>query len=55
MDAETVTITKSEYEALLKAQRNLDYLNMLRESYDQMVQGKVITKTMEELEAMTNG
>jgi antitoxin YefM len=54
-DADTITITRKEYEDLLKAKRNLDYVLMLAESDKQMREGKIITKTWEELEAMANG
>ncbi len=52
---DTVTILKSEYEELLKAKRNLEYLEKLSESRQQMREGKIVTKTWEELEAMANG
>ncbi|MBR1634643.1 MAG: hypothetical protein IJ682_06230 [Lachnospiraceae bacterium] len=52
---EMVIITKEEYEDLQRAKRNLAYLEMLDESQEQLRQGKVITKTWEELEAMANG
>ncbi len=35
-----------------KDKRNLEYMNMLDESDRQLASGKVIEKTMEELEAM---
>ena len=51
----TITISKTEYEDLLKAKRNLEYMLMLAESRKQQDEGKVITKTWEELEALANG
>lgn len=50
-----VTITKQEYEDLLKAKRNLEYLEKLDRSEQQLREGKVVVKTWEELEAMANG
>lgn len=54
-ESRTVTIAKSEYDDLVKAKKNLEYLEMLSESRQQMREGRVITKTWEELEAMANG
>ena len=47
-----VVISQKEYEDLQKAKRNAEYLAMLDRGYADMAQGKGITKTMEELEAM---
>lgn len=52
---ETVTISKEEYEQLLKAKSNLEYLEKLDRSEQQLREGKVIRKTWEELEEMANG
>ena len=41
-------------ETLKKAQENLQYLMKLEESYKQLDEGKVVVKTMEELEAMAD-
>lgn len=38
---ETVTIPKSEYEMLLKAKHNLEYLEMLDECEEKIREGKV--------------
>lgn len=54
-ETETVTISREEYEQLLKAKSNLEYLKKLDESYEQKRAGHIITKTEEELEAMLNG
>lgn len=54
-ESSTVTIAKREYDDLVKAKKNLEYLEMLSESRQQMREGRVITKTWEELEAMANG
>lgn len=42
------------YNELQKAKQNLEYIMKLEESYKQLDEGKVIVKTMEELEAMAN-
>ena len=52
---ESITITKAEYDDLVKAKKNLEYVLMLEESEKQYREGKVISKTWEELEAMANG
>ena len=45
-------INEAEYNALQKAKRNAEYLAMLNKSDDEFKAGKVVVKTMEELEAM---
>ena len=47
-----VMISEAEYNRLEKATRNLEYLKMLDESEKQLQEGRVIEKTMSELEAM---
>ena len=47
-----VIMSESEYKELDKLRRNAEYLKMLDESDRQMREGKVIIKTMAELEAM---
>ena len=47
-----VIISEYEYQELKKAKNNLEYLEMLKESDWQKRHGKVVVKTMEELEAM---
>lgn len=49
-----VWIDLSTYNELKKAQENLQYLMKLEESYKQLDEGKVVVKTMEELEAMAD-
>lgn len=49
-----VWIDLSTYNELKKAQENLQYLMKLDESIKQLDEGKVIVKTMEELEAMAD-
>ena len=48
-----VWIDLIEYNELQKAKENLAYLMKLEESYKQLDEGKTVTKTIEELEAMT--
>lgn len=50
-----VLISLEKYNALLKAARNAEYLDMIDRSMKQAENGKVVVKTMEELEAMENG
>lgn len=47
-----VMISEAEYNKLEKARRNLEYLMMLDESEKQLQEGRVVEKTMVELEAM---
>lgn len=49
-----VWIDLSAYNELKKAQENLQYLMKLEESYKELDEGKIIVKTMEELEAMAD-
>ncbi len=47
-----VMISEAEYNRLEKARRNLEYMKMLDESDRQLASGRIIEKTMEELDAM---
>lgn len=47
-------INEAEYNALQKAKRNAEYLAMLNQSDEELKAGKIVAKTMEELEAMEN-
>lgn len=47
-------INETEYNALQKAKRNAEYLAMLDKSDEELNAGKVVIKTMEELESMEN-
>lgn len=49
-----VWIDLKAYNELQKAKENLEYLTKLEESYKELDEGKVVIKTMEELEAMAN-
>lgn len=62
---ETVIVTRKEeknvvilslekYNELVKAARNAEYLDVIDKSMEQITQGKVVVKTMEELEDMAN-
>lgn len=62
---ETVIVTRKEeknvvilslekYNELVKAARNAEYLDAIDKSIEQITQGKVVVKTMEELEDMEN-
>lgn len=47
-----VILSEQEYKELEKARNNTAYLAMLDESDRQLKEGRVVVKTMEELEAM---
>ncbi len=49
-----VMISESEYNELLRLKNNAEYIYKLNRSIEQAKQGKVISKSMEELEAMEN-
>ena len=49
-----VIISLDEWNALQKAARNAEYLDMIDRSMEQAKQGKVVVKTIEELEEMEN-
>ncbi len=64
-DYETVIVTRKDeknvvimslekYNALIKAARNAEYLDMIDASMEQAKQGKVVVKTIEELEKMAD-
>ena len=44
-----VLMSLEKYNAIMKAARNAEYLDMIDRSMEQAKQGKVVTKTMEEL------
>lgn len=47
-----VVISVQDYEEMKKAKNNAEYLTMLRQSDEELKAGKVVYKTMEELESM---
>lgn len=47
-----VIVSEKEYNEMAKAKRNAEYLAKLDESWKQLEQGKTISFSMEELEAM---
>lgn len=49
-----VIMSLDKYNDLTKAARNAEYLDMIDRSMEQIKQGKVVTKTIEELEEMAN-
>jgi len=49
-----VLISLDYYNEIMKALRNVEYLAKLDKSMEQIEQGKVVTKTLEELEAMAD-
>ncbi|MDR0910797.1 MAG: hypothetical protein LBM77_13660 [Spirochaetaceae bacterium] len=50
-----VVLEERDYERMRKAYRNAEYMAMLDKSFKELEEGKVVVKTMEELEAMANG
>ena len=52
ISGEMVLISAEEYESLLRAKENDDYRRKLEKSMEQSKQGKVVVKSIEELEAM---
>lgn len=49
-----VLISLEQYNSVMKALRNAEYLEKIDKSMQQIKEGKIVTKTIEELEAMTN-
>lgn len=49
-----VLISLEQYNYVMKALRNAEYLEKIDKSMQQIKDGKIVTKTIEELEAMTN-
>ncbi len=49
-----VLMSLEQYNLLMKAIRNSEYLDKIDKSIEQVEKGKTITKTIEELEAMEN-
>ena len=49
-----VLISLEQYNHVMKALRNAEYLEKIDKSMQQIKDGKIVTKTIEELEAMTN-
>ncbi len=49
-----VMISESEYNELLRLKNNAEYIYKLNRSIEQAKQGRIVSKSMEELEAMEN-
>ena len=47
-----VVLSEKEYNELEKSRRNAEYLAMIDRSLQELAEGKVVVKTMEELEEM---
>lgn len=65
-DNETVIVTRKDeknvvimsldmYNDIMRAARNAEYLDVIDRSMEQIKQGKVVLKTIQELEEMANG
>jgi antitoxin YefM len=50
-----VVLSEAEYNEMAKAKRNTEYLAMIDRSIQELAEGKVVVKTMDELEAITDG
>ena len=50
-----VLVSEKEYSELKRIQENSEYLFKLKQSFSQAEEGKVVTRTMDELEALLNG
>ena len=49
-----VLISLEQYNEFIRNMKNTEYLNKIDRALKQVEEGKVVVKTMEELEAMTN-
>lgn len=49
-----VIMSLDKYNDIMRAARNAEYLDMIDRSMEQVKRGKVVVKTMEELEEMAN-
>ena len=49
-----VLLSLEKYNALIKAASNAEHLDMIDRSMEQIAQGKIVVKSMDELEAMSN-
>lgn len=49
-----VVISVQYYEEMRKVKNNAEYLSMLKQSDEELKAGKVVVKTMDELESMEN-
>lgn len=47
-----IILSENEYNGMLKAKRNTEYLAKLDQSYEQLKQGKTISFSLEELQDM---
>lgn len=50
-----VLLSLEKYNELVRASHNAEYLDRIDKSLEQIQQGKIVVKTMEELEEMVNG
>ena len=49
-----VLISLEQYNELIRNMKNIEYLSKIDRAFKQVEEGKVVAKTIEELEAMTN-
>ncbi len=50
-----VLLSLEKYNELVRASHNAEYLDRIDKSLEQIQQGKIVVKSMEELEGMANG
>jgi antitoxin YefM len=50
-----VLLSEKDYNEIIKAKQNAEYMAMIDKSFQELEEGNVVVKTIEELEAMTNG
>ena len=50
-----VIMSLDKYNDMMRTARNAEYLDMIDRSMAQIIQGRVVVKTIEELEALANG
>ena len=49
-----VLLSLEQYNELIRTMKNVDYLRKLDKAFKQVEEGKVVVKTIEELEVITN-
>ncbi|GMO46879.1 MAG: hypothetical protein Pg6C_08810 [Treponemataceae bacterium] len=47
-----VMLSEKDYNEIIKAKRNAEYMEKIDRAFQQIAEGKVVVKTMEELEEM---
>jgi antitoxin YefM len=50
-----VMLSEKDYNEIIRAKRNAENMAMIDKSFQELEEGNVVVKTMEEPESMTNG